>query len=44
VKELVRRTDNEVVLKQYRPNESEFSIPLADIRSIYRVIGALDLR
>jgi phage repressor protein C with HTH and peptisase S24 domain len=44
VKELVRRTESEVVLKQYRPNEAEFALPLAEIRSIYRVIGALDLR
>jgi transcriptional regulator with XRE-family HTH domain len=44
VKELVRRTDNEIVLRQYQPTQSEFSIPNEEIRSIYRVIGALDLR
>jgi hypothetical protein len=40
----VRRTDTEVVLRQYQPAVSEFSIPNEEIRSIYRVIGALDLR
>ena len=44
VKELVRRTDTEIVLRQYQPSTSEFSIPNEEIRSIYRVIGALDLR
>jgi phage repressor protein C with HTH and peptisase S24 domain len=44
VKELVRRSDHEVVLKQYRPSESDFALPVGEIRAIYRVIGALDLR
>jgi phage repressor protein C with HTH and peptisase S24 domain len=44
IKELVRRSGNEIVLKQYRPSESEFSLPTGEIRAIYRVTGALDLR
>jgi phage repressor protein C with HTH and peptisase S24 domain len=44
IKELVRRTATEVALKQYRPREEEFTIPQDDIRVIYRVVGALDLR
>jgi phage repressor protein C with HTH and peptisase S24 domain len=44
IKELVRRTENEVVLRQYQPAQSDFSLPNSEIRSLYRVIGALDLR
>lgn len=44
IKELVRRTDSEVVLRQYRPSETEFALPSSDIRRIYRVVGVLDLR
>jgi phage repressor protein C with HTH and peptisase S24 domain len=44
IKELVRRTASEVALKQYRPREEEFTIAQDDIRVIYRVVGALDLR
>ena len=44
IKELVRRTDSEVVLRQYRPQEGEFSIPNSEIRTMYRVVGVLDLR
>jgi phage repressor protein C with HTH and peptisase S24 domain len=44
IKELVRRTEAEVVLRQYRPKESEFAIPMEEIRRIYRVVGVLDLR
>lgn len=44
IKELVRRTESEVVVRQYRPTESEFSIPNADIRVMYRIVGVLDLR
>jgi phage repressor protein C with HTH and peptisase S24 domain len=44
IKELVRRTDSEVLLRQYRPSESEFTIPMSEIRRIYRVVGVLDLR
>jgi phage repressor protein C with HTH and peptisase S24 domain len=43
IKELVRRTESEVVLRQYRP-ESEFAIPQSDIRLLYRIVGALDVR
>jgi phage repressor protein C with HTH and peptisase S24 domain len=44
IKELVRRTASEVVLRQYRPREEEFGIAQDEIRAIYRVVGALDLR
>jgi len=44
IKELVRRTETEVVVRQYRPTETEFSIPSSDIRVMYRIVGVLDLR
>jgi phage repressor protein C with HTH and peptisase S24 domain len=44
IKELVRRTASDVTLRQYRPREEEFTIAQDEIRSIYRVVGALDLR
>jgi phage repressor protein C with HTH and peptisase S24 domain len=44
IKELVRRTESELVLKQYRPREEQFSLPQEEIRVIYRIVGALDLR
>jgi phage repressor protein C with HTH and peptisase S24 domain len=44
IKELVRRTETEVVLRQYQPSQNDFSLPNSEIRSLYRVIGALDLR
>jgi phage repressor protein C with HTH and peptisase S24 domain len=44
IKELVRRTATEVVLRQYRPREEEFTIPQDEVRALYRVVGALDLR
>jgi phage repressor protein C with HTH and peptisase S24 domain len=44
IKELVRRTATEVALRQYRPREEEFTLAQDDIRVIYRVVGALDLR
>jgi hypothetical protein len=40
----VRRTDADVIVRQYRPTESEFSIPNSDIRVMYRIVGVLDLR
>jgi len=43
VKELARRNDAELVLLQYQPTQ-ELTVPVDQIRSIYRVIGALDLR
>jgi phage repressor protein C with HTH and peptisase S24 domain len=44
IKELVRRSDRGVVLKQYRPSESELSLLAEEIRAVYRIIGALDMR
>jgi phage repressor protein C with HTH and peptisase S24 domain len=44
IKELVRRTASEVTLRQYRPREEEFALPQDEIRVIYRIVGALDLR
>jgi phage repressor protein C with HTH and peptisase S24 domain len=44
IKELVRRTATEITLKQYCPREEEFALPQAEIRTIYRIVGALDLR
>jgi phage repressor protein C with HTH and peptisase S24 domain len=44
IKEFVRRSDAEIMLRQYRPREEEFSIPAGDVRMLYRVIGALDIR
>lgn len=44
IKELVRRTAGEVILRQYRPREEEFALAQDEIRAIYRVVGALDLR
>jgi phage repressor protein C with HTH and peptisase S24 domain len=44
IKELVRRTADQVTLRQYQPQESEFTIPTAEIRQVYRIIGVLDLR
>jgi phage repressor protein C with HTH and peptisase S24 domain len=40
IKELVRRTDREVQLRQYNP-EKLLAIPRAEIRSLYRILGAL---
>jgi phage repressor protein C with HTH and peptisase S24 domain len=44
IKELVRRTESEVALRQYRPREEEFTLAQEDIRVMYRIVGALDLR
>jgi phage repressor protein C with HTH and peptisase S24 domain len=44
IKELVRRTASGVTLRQYHPREEEFELPQAEIRAIYRIVGALDLR
>ena len=33
-----------MALREYRPREEEFSLPQDEIRVIYRVVGALDLR
>ncbi len=44
IKELVRRTSGEITLRQYRPREEEFAIAQGEIRAIYRIVGALDLR
>jgi phage repressor protein C with HTH and peptisase S24 domain len=44
IKEFVRRSDAEIVLRQYRPREEEFSLATRDVRMLYRVIGALDIR
>src|SRR5215469_1524713 len=44
IKELVRRTKAELVLRQYRPREEEFALPMREIHAVYRIIGALDLR
>ena len=44
IKEFVRRSDVEIVLRQYRPREEEFSIPTGEVRMMHRVIGALDIR
>jgi phage repressor protein C with HTH and peptisase S24 domain len=44
IKELVRRAGGEVVLRQYHPREEEFALPQDEIRAIYRIVGALDLR
>ncbi|MBV9521591.1 MAG: helix-turn-helix domain-containing protein, partial [Alphaproteobacteria bacterium] len=44
IKELVRRTESEVTLRQYHPREEEFGLAQSDIRAIYRIVGALDLR
>jgi phage repressor protein C with HTH and peptisase S24 domain len=44
IKELVRRTETEVELRQYRPREEQFALPQGEIRALYRVVGALDLR
>jgi phage repressor protein C with HTH and peptisase S24 domain len=44
VKELVRRTSSELTLRQYRPREEEFALAQEEVRAIFRIIGALDLR
>jgi phage repressor protein C with HTH and peptisase S24 domain len=44
IKELVRRTAGEVTLRQYRPREEEFALAQDEIRAIFRIVGALDLR
>jgi phage repressor protein C with HTH and peptisase S24 domain len=44
IKELVRRTSSEIILRQYRPREEEFALAQDDIRAVYRIVGALDLR
>ena len=44
IKELVRRTKAELVLRQYRPREEEFALAMREIHAVYRIIGALDLR
>jgi phage repressor protein C with HTH and peptisase S24 domain len=44
VKELVRRTESDVLVREYNPQPREFAIPAAEIRHIYRVVGVLDLR
>jgi phage repressor protein C with HTH and peptisase S24 domain len=44
IKELVRRTKSELVLRQYRPREEEFALAMREIHAVYRIIGALDLR
>lgn len=44
IKQFVRRTDSAIVVREYRPLEREFEIPLSDIRRVYKIIGALDLR
>lgn len=42
VKQLVRRTEKAVFLREYSPKRREFAVLVTDIRSIYRIIGALD--
>ncbi len=44
IKELVRRTASETILRQYQPRHEEFALPQPEIRAIYRIVGALDLR
>jgi phage repressor protein C with HTH and peptisase S24 domain len=44
IRELVRRSDTETVLRQYRPAESETTLPAGEIRRAYRIVGSLDLR
>jgi phage repressor protein C with HTH and peptisase S24 domain len=44
IKELVRRTAGEITLRRYRPREEEFTLAQDEIRAIYRIVGALDLR
>jgi phage repressor protein C with HTH and peptisase S24 domain len=44
IKELVRRTESEVLVREYSPQMREFAIPTGDVRQIYRVVGVLDLR
>ncbi|MBV8650701.1 MAG: helix-turn-helix transcriptional regulator [Alphaproteobacteria bacterium] len=44
IKELVRRTSGEIILRQYRPREEEFALAQDEIRAVYRIVGALDLR
>lgn len=41
VKILVRRTDAGVIVRELSPKVAEFTIPRADIRQIYKVIGCL---
>lgn len=42
VKQLVRRTERAIILREYSPKRREFTLPTDDVRSIYRIIGALD--
>lgn len=44
VKELVRRHNGTVTLRQYRPQEEEFDIPAADVKEMHRVVGTFDDR
>jgi phage repressor protein C with HTH and peptisase S24 domain len=44
IKELVRRSGTDVTLRQYQPEMHDFMLPLSEIRVMFRIIGALDLR
>jgi phage repressor protein C with HTH and peptisase S24 domain len=44
IKELVRRTGGEWVLRQYRPREEEFALTRDEVRAVFRIVGVLDLR
>jgi phage repressor protein C with HTH and peptisase S24 domain len=44
VKELIRRTAASLTVKEYKPKEREFSLAMEEIRQLYRIVGALDVR
>lgn len=44
IKEFIRSTADEIVVREYQPAPREFSIPHAEIRHAYRIIGAFSMR
>jgi SOS-response transcriptional repressor LexA len=44
IKQLVRRTEKSIRVREWHPKAREFDVPSREIRHVYRIVGVLDLR
>ncbi|WP_439815939.1 XRE family transcriptional regulator [Zavarzinia sp. CC-PAN008] len=44
VKQFVRHAGDGITLREFRPEEREFTLPLARVKAVYRVVGAWEGR
>ena len=42
VKEFVRRTATGILLREYRPEDRQFEVPLEEIADVHRIVAAVD--